>query len=61
MYPFSLLKEVLNLLPAAVIFTLSDFPNPSFDYRVYLPSLPFSFLGKLVLIQDEVVPISRTG
>ncbi len=44
-------QEIPNLLPATVIFTLSDFPNPSFNYRVYLSLLPFSFLSLLVLIQ----------
>ncbi len=46
------LKEVLNLLSAAIIFPLPYLPDPPLYYRVYLPFLPRSFLGLVILIQE---------
>ena len=46
------LKEVLNLLPAALRLPFSDSPDSSLYYRVDLPALPFSLLGLLIAIQE---------
>jgi len=51
------LQEILNLLPTTLIFPFSDLPDPPFNYRVYLSSLPFSFFGLLVFIQEDLKPV----
>ena len=58
MYAVFFYQEILNLLPATVIFTLSYFPNPSFNYWVYLSFLPFSLLSLLILVQESKQTLS---
>jgi len=46
------LKEILDLLPAALVLTLSDGPYPTLQYRVNLSSPSLPLLGLLVAIQE---------
>jgi hypothetical protein len=52
------IQEILNLLPAAIVFPLSYLPDLSLNYGVYLSLLTFPFLGLVVFIEEVKKPIS---
>ena len=49
-------QKILNLLPTTVIFALSDFPNPSFNYRTDLLFFRSPFFACWYLSRKPIRP-----